>query len=140
MSAGTGIQHSEFNPSKTESVHFLQIWIEPREKGIPPGYEQRMFPVGDQSGEWILAASPDGREGSATVRQDAQLWVARLKEGDKVQHRFASGRQGWIQVARGAVECDEIKLEAGDGASVSDMNTIAIRSMKASEILLFDMK
>jgi hypothetical protein len=139
MTAGTGITHSEFNPSKTEPVHFLQIWILPERKGLAPGYEQRAYPPAQRRGRLRLVAARDGRDGSVTVHQDASLYAALLAPGQPVEHRFADGRQGWIQVARGAVEADGVRLAAGDGAAIAEQPSISIRGVEDAEILLFDL-
>ena len=139
MSAGRGIQHSEFNQSKTEKVHFLQIWIEPWEKGLPPGYEQKSFSF-PKSGGWTLLGSSDGREDSVTVNQDIKLWAARLNAGRELSHTFAEGRSGWLQVARGVVEIGKQRMESGDGAELTGEKEMVIRSVEAAEVLLFEMR
>ena len=139
MSAGTGITHSEYNPSKKAPVHFLQIWILPDREGIAPGYEQRPYPAAERQGRLRLVASPDGREGSITVHQDAALYVSLLEAEQAVEHRIASGRHAWLQVARGSVEANGERLGAGDGAAISDEPRLAVRAEEPSEILLFDL-
>ena len=139
MSAGTGITHSEYNPSKEAPVHFLQIWILPDREGIAPGYEQRPYPAAERQGRLRLVASPDGREGSIAVHQDAALYVSLLEAEQAVEHRIASGRHAWLQVARGSVEANGERLGAGDGAAISDEPRLAVRAEEPSEILLFDL-
>ncbi|MGO9171373.1 MAG: pirin family protein [Rhodomicrobium sp.] len=138
MSAGTGIEHSEFNPSKTEPVHFLQIWIRPEAFGIQPGYEQKSF------SRWQdglnLVASRNGREGSVTVHQDADLYVARLRKAEQVSHPLGAGRIAWLQIARGACALGGHVLNAGDGAALKDEAAIAVLAGEDAEILLFDMR
>jgi quercetin 2,3-dioxygenase len=140
MAAGKGILHSEFNPSKTETVHLMQIWILPDKKGVPPHYEQRKFPALSESGKLTLLASPDGRAGSIRINQDAAVYATTLKKGQKAQHSLAAGRGAWIQVLRGAVELDGQKLAAGDGAGVEDEKAIMLSASEAAEVLLFDLK
>ncbi len=139
MSAGSGIRHSEFNPSQTEPVHFLQIWLIPDEDGIPPGYEQKRFD--DKRGRLRLVASPDGREGSVTVHLDARLYAAVLDSGQTLPHLPAPGRKLWVQVARGALELDGQRLEAGDGAAIQDERALSFTARAdGTEFLLFDME
>jgi quercetin 2,3-dioxygenase len=139
MSAGTGVTHSEWNHSKTEPVHFLQIWILPERRGLEPGYEQKTLVPAETQNRLRLVASADGRDGSVTVHQDAQLHVARLDAGKEIAHALAAGRHAWVQVARGTVELNGTALAAGDGAAVSDEGALAIRASEPSEILLFDL-
>ena len=140
MSAGTGIQHSEFNHSKKEPVHFLQIWLIPEKAGIKPGYEQKRFEDADKKGRLRLVASPDGREGSVTVHLDTRLYASVLDSGASVNHGLAPGRLGWLQVARGALELNGQSLKAGDGAAVKNEKELSITSRAAgTEFLLFDM-
>jgi quercetin 2,3-dioxygenase len=138
MSAGTGIQHSEFNPSKQSPVHFLQIWILPERTGLAPGYQQSAFPL-DERGRLHLVASRDGRDGSLTIHQDVDLSAGRLAAGDIVETRLRAGRLGWLQVARGAVTLNGAHLVTGDGAAIKDESALAIRAESDAEILLFDM-
>jgi quercetin 2,3-dioxygenase len=142
MSAGTGVRHSEFNPSKTEPVHFLQIWIVPEQAGIQPSYEQKSFPDAERANRLRLVASRDGREGSLTVHQDVALHAGLLEEGTTVRHPLAAGRHAWVQVTRGAIVlggADPIALAAGDGAAVTDERALAITAREASEVLVFDL-
>ena len=141
MSAGTGIRHSEYNASKTDPVHFLQIWILPERDGIEPGYEQRSFPTEERRGRLRLVASRDGRDGSVTVHQDADLYGSVLGEGERVAHTLSPGRQAWVQVARGGVTVNGTRLEQGDGAAISAEEKLEIAGTAAgSEILLFDLR
>lgn len=139
MSAGRGVMHSEFNASHTDPVHFLQIWIRPKSNGIPPGYEQKLFPPEEKRHRLRLVASGDGREGSVTIHQDADLYAALLDAGDRVTHRPAAGRLAYAQVARGAVRLNGERLSAGDGARISGEEDIAIEAVEPSEVLLFDL-
>jgi redox-sensitive bicupin YhaK (pirin superfamily) len=139
MSAGTGVTHSEYNPSKVEPVHFLQIWILPEREGIRPGYEQKAFGADDLKGNLRVVASRSGRDGSVTVHQDAELLATLLAPGQTVTHRLAPGRHAWVQVARGAVSIDGTSLADGDGAAVSDVRELTLRATKPSEVLVFDL-
>ena len=137
MSAGTGIEHSEFNHSKTDPVHFLQIWFLPEARGIRPGYEQRSFP---RANGFVLAASRDGRNGSVTIHQDADLYIARLSKGQDASRPLGAGRRGWLQIARGCVDIGGHILEAGDGAALKGEAEVAARANEDAEILLFNMR
>jgi redox-sensitive bicupin YhaK (pirin superfamily) len=139
MSAGTGIRHSEVNPSRTQPAHLLQIWIEPDREGHPPSYEQKEFPEAEKRNQLRLIASPDGKLGSVTIHQDAKLYVSLLAPQQEVTHELASGRYAWLQVAKGAIELNGQKLSQGDGASVGDENKITIRGREEAEVLLFDL-
>ncbi len=136
MSAGTGVRHSEANPSPAQWLHLLQIWILPDREGIKPGYEQKMFEKSERQGTLRLVASPDGAEGSVTIHQDVRLY-ATLLDGEEVQHQFASGRHGWLHVARGRVTVNEIELGEGDGLEISEEKEIRIAGQ--GEVLLFDL-
>ena len=139
MSAGTGIRHSEFNASKSEPVHFLQIWIIPQTQGLAPSYEQKTFPDVEKRGKLRLVGSRDGREGSVTIHRDVDLYAALLEDGESVRHALAPGRIGWLQVARGTVTLDGEQLRPGDGAAI-DGGAVAIAGTSDdAEILLFDM-
>lgn len=138
MSAGTGIQHSEFNPSADKPVHLLQIWILPDAKGHTPAYEQRELPP-NADNHWKLIASPDGRAGSMTIHQDTLLQHAKLASGGELNYQFAPQRNGWLQVAKGTVELNGQTLKAGDGAAITDETAIALRASDAAEVLLFDL-
>ena len=139
MSAGTGVTHSEFNPSREAPVHFLQIWLLPRERGLPPGYEQKRFPQESRRGRLRLIAAGDGREGAVTIHQDADVWTALLQPGESLSHRLAPGRYAWVHVARGAVSLNGSTLGAGDGAAVSDEAALEINGAARAEVLLFDL-
>jgi redox-sensitive bicupin YhaK (pirin superfamily) len=140
MSAGTGVLHSEFNASKSDSVHFLQIWILPERANLPPSYEQKNFDASARKNRLRLIAARDGRDGAITVHQDVALYAAVLDVGQAVTHQLAAGRHAWVQVARGAVELDAKRLEAGDGAAVSDEAAIMLTAVQApAEVLLFDL-
>ena len=140
MSAGTGVQHSEFNASKTDSVHFLQIWIMPAEQGLAPSYEQRRFERDDKLGQLRLVGSRDGRDGSVTIHQDVDLYASILPDGDAVEHRIASGRKGWLQVARGDVDVNGVRHAAGDGVAIDGELAVTVTGAgDEAEILLFDM-
>ena len=139
MSAGTGVTHSEFNPSKRAPVHFLQVWILPDRTGIEPEYEQRSFPEEERRGLLRLVASRDGREGSVSIHQDASVYRGALEAGQSAEHRTAPGRRVWVQVARGAVTLNGVALKEGDGASVTDERSLTIAGQSPSDILLFDL-
>jgi len=138
MSAGTGILHSEFNASRKEPVHFLQIWIIPERRGLTPSYEQKAFPLGDTS-KLHLVASHEGREGSLTVHQDVDLYAGRLAAGDAVAHAMRDGRVGWLQVVSGEVELNGTRLEPGDGAAIEAVPALSLSARSKAEVLLFDM-
>jgi hypothetical protein len=139
MTAGSGIRHSELNPSKKEQVHLYQIWILPEKKGLEPGYEQKSFPAREKQGKLRVIASRDAKDGSVKINQDAELYVSLLAPGEEVEHKFGKNRHGWLQVARGVVELNDQKLSAGDGAAISDEQAIAIKAADQSEVLLFDL-
>jgi len=139
MTAGRGIRHSEFNPSKTDQVHLYQIWILPENKGLEPSYEQKRFPNEEKQGKLRLIASPDASNGSVKINQDARLYVTLLKPGEQVAHDFGKNRHGWLQVAKGGVELNGHTLGQGDGAAISDEPKLTIKAAKQSEVLLFDL-
>jgi redox-sensitive bicupin YhaK (pirin superfamily) len=139
MTAGTGITHSEFNPSETEPVHLYQIWLLPEREGLEPSYEQKAFPEEERHNRLQLVASPNGRDGSLTILQDARLYLASLDGGREVTHEVSPGRHAWLQVLRGGVGLNGLKLSAGDGAAVSDESSLAINADGPSEVLLFDL-
>jgi quercetin 2,3-dioxygenase len=139
MSAGTGVRHSEFNPSPGELVHFLQIWIEPDVRGIPPGYEEKHFDAASKRGQLRLVASPDGRDGSVRIHQDAYLYAALLDGEERVTHRVAPGRKGYVHVARGKVTAIGQPLGAGDALKVTDVAEIVLEHGVGAEVLLFDL-
>ncbi len=139
MTAGTGILHSEFNPSETEPVHLLQIWLFPDRKGLAPGYEQRAFSPAELQNAFRLVASRDGRDGSVTIHQDADVYAATLGGGRSLRHELSPGRHAWLQVASGNVVVNGRELEAGDGAAASDERFLEIDARDASEVVLFDL-
>ena len=139
MSAGTGIRHSEFNASKTEPVHFLQIWIIPEKEGLEPGYEQKAFSEAERSGRLRLIGSRGGRDGSVIIHQDVDLYATLLGVGDAVDHVIAPGRGGWVHVARGSVMLNGETLREGDGVAVSTSGPLRIEGLADAEVLLFDM-
>lgn len=139
MSAGRGIRHSEQNPSATDSVHLLQIWIMPDQRGHEPSYEQKEFPESEKRGKLRLIASPDGNDGSVTIHQDASLYVSLLSPGQTVTHELGKGRYAWLQVAKGAVTINGKSLVQGDGAAVENESKLEIKGTEDSEILLFDL-
>jgi redox-sensitive bicupin YhaK (pirin superfamily) len=139
MSAGTGVTHSEFNPSRDEPVHLLQIWLLPRQRGLTPGYEEKRFPPETRRGGLRLIAARDGREGAVTIHQDADLWTALLEPGESVRHVLGPGRHAWLHVASGAVTAHGVSLGAGDGAAVSGEKDVEVKAADRAEILLFDL-
>jgi hypothetical protein len=140
MSAGTGIRHSEFNHSKKEPVHFLQIWVLPDRKGLPPRYDQKSFPASEKRDRLRLVGSPDGRDGSIVIHQDAAIHDALLSRGHAGSHALKAGRKGWIQVVAGAVEVNGQAAAAGDGVAVEDEAVLSITSRADdSEVLVFDL-
>ena len=139
MSAGTGVLHSEFNASRTEPVHFYQIWIKPDREGVRPDYQQKEFPAEERLGRLVLVASPDGDQGSLRLQQDARLFAGRLDAGHGLSHRLARGRHAWVQVARGELRLNGRTLREGDGAAVSDEAELALETSTSADVLLFDL-
>ena len=139
MTAGTGIEHSEFNPSDREPVHLYQIWLFPERRGLAPSYDQRAFADPERQGKLRVVASPDGRDGSLTIHQDAEVFLTTLDVGDQVTHELAPGRHAWIQVLRGAVRLDDVALSAGDGAAVSGQSLVSLSAAQPAEVMLFDL-
>lgn len=139
MTAGTGILHSEANPSATEPVHLLQIWLLPDRRNHAPGYEQKSFDLDAARGCFRLLASPDGRDGSLRINQDARLLVARLGAGESVEHALEPGRHAWVQVARGSVALGDTVLGPGDGAALSETESLTLKGQGEAEVLLFDL-
>lgn len=139
MSAGTGISHSEFNPSSTEELHLLQIWILPDTQGLKPRYEQKEFSIIDKQGKLQLIAAKDGRDGAITIHQDVNLYSSLVTSSDKIQYHLASDRHAWLQVAQGTINFNNHQLIAGDGVQISGSETIEITSDSNGEILLFDL-
>jgi len=139
MSAGTGVEHSEFNASAEEPVHFLQVWILPQRRGIAPGYEQKTFPEEERRGRLRLIASPEGEEGSVRIHQDVRVYAGLPSTGLELSHELVPGRHAWLQVARGTAGLNGTRLEAGDGAAVSEERDLRMAGETGSEILLFDL-
>lgn len=139
MSAGTGVQHSEFNPSSVEDVHFLQIWITPSESGIKPGYQQKHFPVEAKRGRWCLLASPDAAQGSLLLHQDARVFAALLDGEERLSYSVAPGRHIYLHVARGTVKAANMQLAAGDALMISDEAALNLEDAADAELLLFDL-
>jgi hypothetical protein len=139
MTAGRGVQHSELNHSKSDAVHFLQIWIMPEKAGLQPSYEQKSFPVEARKNQLRLVAARDGRDGAITVHQDAEIYAAVLDEGAAVTHAVRPGRHAWVQVARGSVTLNGKNLDEGDGASVSDEAQLDLKARAPAEVLVFDL-
>ena len=138
MTAGTGVSHSEFNHSRTEQVHFLQIWIQPERQHLSPSYEQRSFSREERRGKLLLVAARDGRDGAITVHQDTDLYTGLLEPGERAVHAIKRGH-AWVQVARGAVTVNGTALRAGDGAAVSDETALDITGVVSAEVLVFDL-
>jgi len=138
MAAGTGVEHSEFNPSPDEAVHLLQIWIEPDRKGVTPRYAEKSL-VSAVPGEFHLVASKTGFGRSIAIHQDAQFWFARLDAGQRVTHPLAGNRHAWIHVAEGEVSLQGRPLQGGDGVAVSDERTLELSASKPAQVLLFDL-
>jgi hypothetical protein len=140
MTAGTGIVHSEMNPSPDARVHLLQIWILPQARGLPPSYEEKSVGEAGEGEPLLLLASRDGRHGSLTIHQDASVLRARLAEGERAVHPLGSGRRAWAQVAAGTVELGRVRLDAGDGAAVREEKEISLRAVGGrADVLLFDL-
>ncbi|HEY7784760.1 MAG TPA: pirin family protein [Pyrinomonadaceae bacterium] len=139
MTAGTGVAHSERNPSPDKEVHLLQIWIMPNQRGLTPSYEQRAFSEEERSGKLRLVASPDGRDGSVSINQDALLYATILSVGQEVSHRLSNNRHAWLQVARGALTLNGTQLEQGDGVAISEETEVRITTDSGAEALLFDL-
>src|SRR5689334_13641061 len=139
MSAGTGVQHSEFNPSPNETVHFLQIWIEPNERGIPPSYEQKHFDAQQKRGRLRLIASPDARDGSVKIHQDASVYAGLFDGTERAEHVIAPGRRSYVHVVRGDIVVNGEALGAGDAARIEDAPSIVLERAKDAEVLLFDL-
>ena len=140
MSAGRGVQHSEFNPSRTEGLHFLQIWIQPRERGLTPSYSEWHPKPEHTAATKVLVISQDGRDDSATIHQDADIYRLRLQPGQTVTHQLAAGRGAWLQIAAGAVTLNGVALATGDGASTEQPGSLTITATQPTEALLFDLK
>jgi len=139
MSAGTGVLHSERNDSPSDPVHFLQIWIEPERRGLPPGYEQKNFARQDRQGKFKVVASREGADGAVLVHQDVKLLAGLFAEGEKTQYSLAPGRSAWLHVARGKLRVNGIELSAGDALQVSDEAALEVTGVQDAEALLFDL-
>jgi len=136
MSAGTGVMHSEFNPSSKEPAHLLQIWLLPERKGLKPEYEQLSFSDEELRGKFHQVAGP---KAPVTIHQDANLYIARLDKGGEANHALEKGRHAWLQVARGSVNANGTELKAGDGAAISGESEVRVAAKEAAEVLLFDL-
>jgi len=139
MSAGPGVRHSEFNASKTEPVHFLQIWILPERNGLPSGYEQKFFKDEEKRGRWRLVASPDGAQGSVRLQQDARIYAALVSPGPALVHTVSAGRKGWLHLVRGTAQVNGQALRAGDGLAIDGAETLSVTTADQGEVLLLDM-
>jgi redox-sensitive bicupin YhaK (pirin superfamily) len=139
MSAGTGVTHSEMNPSAEEPVHLLQIWIRPEREGIKPYYEQKAFPEEERRGRLRLIASREAGDGSVTIHQDAAVYSAVLDAGEEVTHDLRAGRSAWVQVVKGSLKLNGTELSAGDGAAVTGEEKLTLRAGEPAEFLLFDL-
>jgi redox-sensitive bicupin YhaK (pirin superfamily) len=139
MTAGTGIRHSEFNPSESEPVHFYQIWLLPDREGLTPRYDQRAFPEAERRGKLRVVASPDGRDGSLAIHQDAEVRLASLAAGEQVSRELAQGRHAWLQVLRGSAQLNGVPLATSDGAAASDESTLTVLANEPAEVMLFDL-
>ncbi|HEX8962405.1 MAG TPA: pirin family protein [Rhodocyclaceae bacterium] len=139
MSAGRGVMHSEFNPSKDETTHLLQIWIVPDVQGIPPEYDQRRFEDVDKRGKWLPIATPDGRLDSMVIHQDASIYATLLAPGESVLHVLAPGRRAYVQVASGDADLNGVRLVTGDGAKIAEETELMLTARGDSEALLFDL-
>lgn len=139
MSAGTGIRHSEFNPSNAAPVHFLQIWIQPDVRGIPPSYEEKRFGEAEKRGRLRLIASPDGAEDSVTLHQDVRLHAGLFDGPESASLKLAPGRRGYVHLARGALTANGVRLQAGDALKLSEVETLQLRDGAAAEVLVFDL-
>ncbi len=139
LSAGTGVEHSEFNPSPSEPVHLLQIWILPSRKGLPPSYAQQKFDAKVLQGRLPLVCSEDGRAGSIRINQIADLFVGKFAAGETTQHLLEPGRHAWVQIAAGKITLNGQTLHAGDGAGISDEAALDLKALESSHVLLFDL-
>jgi len=139
MSAGSGIRHSEYNASKSDMVHFLQIWIEPEKQGLRPSYEQKAFSEEEKTGTWRLVGSPDGRNGSVQINQDVSLYSALVPAGESIRHKTGLDRKIWVQAVRGGFTLNGKRMKAGDGAAIEGEDEILLSASTDSEVLLFDM-
>ena len=140
MSAGTGVLHSEYNPSANEPVKFVQIWIQPEKTGLPPSYEQKVFPEEDRQNRFCLIASPDGAEGSLAVHQQARVYITELEPGHRLMLPLADDWGAWVQVVRGRIRLNDVALGDGDGAAVEDEGTLAVAGVEPAQVLIFLLK
>jgi redox-sensitive bicupin YhaK (pirin superfamily) len=139
MSAGTGIMHSEFNPSATEPVHLYQIWLLPEKRGLTPSYEQKPFDPAARQGRWQLVAAPDGAEGSLRIQQNARIFLADIAAGQTLSRDLDAARHGWLQVLRGELNVNDLTLAASDGLAISDTPRLDLRATQDAAVLLFDL-
>lgn len=143
ITAGAGIEHSEFNPSATQPVHLYQIWLFPEQRGLPPSYQQQNFDAALRQGRWQLVAAPTSEDGAMLIHQDAKLWLAQLPAGETLRYDFAEGRHGWLQVTRGSVIAAGQTLSAGDGLAISEESNLEVSGLTAdganAEVMLFDL-
>jgi redox-sensitive bicupin YhaK (pirin superfamily) len=139
MSAGTGVTHSEYNGSDREGVHFLQIWIEPSVRGVAPGYEEKTFDAGSKRGRLRLVASPDGRDGSVTIHQDARLYAGLFDGAEEAEFALARGRRAYVHVVRGEIEVNGMKAASGDALKITGEDTVRLARGRDAEVLLFDL-
>ncbi|MBD1919616.1 pirin family protein [Microcoleus sp. FACHB-831] len=139
MSAGTGVTHSEYNHSESDTVHFLQIWILPNGKGLQPRYDQKMYSDEEKHGKLRLIVSQDGRDGSVSINQDVNLYATKLEAGQKIDSAIVPNRHAWVQVIQGQITLNDVVLHTGDGAAVSDESNLVMEAKEAAEILLFDL-
>ncbi len=139
MTAGTGVRHSEFNPSRSEPVHFLQIWIQPERAGIEPGYEEKTFPAAEKRGRLRIIASPDRAEGSVLIHQDARVYAGLFDDGETAGLNVDPGRRIYVHVARGSVTVNGIALNTGDALKLTDTDELAIGNGRQAEVLVFDL-
>ncbi|GAB4478394.1 MAG: pirin family protein [Elainellaceae cyanobacterium] len=139
ITAGTGIAHSEFNPSQTEGVHLLQIWILPEEAGLTPNYEEKVFPAELKRGQWRRIASRTGADGAVQINQDVELYATVLNAGEGRSLELRPGRHAWVQVAQGKISLNGVSMEAGDGAAISDETLLEVQAVSDAEVLLFDL-
>jgi redox-sensitive bicupin YhaK (pirin superfamily) len=139
MTAGTGLKHSEFNPSRSEPVHFLQIWLVPDRKGYQPSYRQKSFSEAETAGQWRLAASRDASEGSLVIHQDARVYMSRLEKEETIRHDLVNGRAAYLHLATGSATVNGHKLIAGDGMAIEEETALIVTGNESSTALLFDM-
>jgi quercetin 2,3-dioxygenase len=139
MSAGSGVQHSEFNPSPTEAVHFLQIWIQPSERGIKPSYEEKRFSTEEKRGKLRLIVSPNAAEGSLLIHQDAQVYAGLFTDAEQAHLTVKAGRRIYVHVARGAINANGQRLQAGDALKIAESTSLHLEGGHEAEVLVFDL-